>query len=144
MSPRVKRLMVQVGVVACVAVLASISWILYSGVPGRIDFFRHGHLYVDIVQAMKSRPPPADAESIDHLSFGAIEVYSRRDGAGHFEMTLVTTDWGHAGKSGYLFSDQPPTPVEGDPYSNVSAPGDLWMLENQVAPHWWVISNNLQ
>ena len=42
-------------------------------------------------------------------------------------------------KAGYLFTDQPPTRAEGDPYSNVRAPGDLWMLEEQVAPHWWAI-----
>ena len=34
-------------------------------------------------------------------------------------------------------------PRKGDPYSNVEAPGDLWMIGPQVAPHWWVITNNL-
>jgi hypothetical protein len=37
-----------------------------------------------------------------------------------------------------------PTRIEGDPYSNVDAPDDLWMLEAQVAPNWWVITNHLQ
>jgi hypothetical protein len=136
--------MMRLGVVVCIAVLGFVSWNLYWRVPGRIDFFRHVHRYDEIVQAMKSRPPPAGEASIDHLSFGAIEAYSRRDAAGQYTITLVTADWGHAGKAGYLFSDQPPTRIEGDPYCNVGAPGDLWMLETQVAPHWWTISNHLQ
>jgi hypothetical protein len=143
MSPKAKRWVRRVVVVVGLPVLLYVTWILYWRVPGYLDFLLHHRRYEEIAQAMKSRPPLGE-EREDHLSFGAIRASSERDAAGQYSITIVTADWGHRGKAGYLFADQPPTRIEGDPYSNVRAPGDLWMLEGQVAPHWWMISNHLQ
>lgn len=143
MSLEAKRWIRRLGVVVGIPVLLYLAWILCWRVPGHIDFLLHHRRYEEIVQAMKSRPP-LGKERVDDLSFGAIHAYSERDEAGQVVITLVTADWGHYGKAGYLFTDQPPVRVDGDPYGDVRAPGDLWMLEGQVGPRWWVISNHLQ
>jgi hypothetical protein len=139
-----RKALIWICAVGCiVAVSGYVSWIVYWGVPGRIDFLRHHSRYEAIVKAMRARPPIAEGTT-DFVRFGPIDAFAAPDEAGHLTITLVTADWGHLGKAGYLFTEAEPVPVEGDPYCDVDAPGDLWKLGAHVAPHWWLLSNNLQ
>jgi hypothetical protein len=95
------------------------------------------------VREAKSQPPISEGRT-GHLVIGGIPAFFVRDTAGNYSVTLVTADRGHFGKAGYLYSDLPPVRRANDPYCNVEAPGDLWMLEGQAAPHWWIVSSDLQ
>lgn len=90
---------------------------------------------------MKRRP--GGGESTFEQSFGPIQVAARREDTGRYQIALTTFDLGHFGKAGYLFSDTTPVRIDGDPYCDVEAPGDLWMLAERVGPRWWVITNHL-
>ena len=129
--------------VLAVGALAPFIWNSVWGVPEKSDFQLHHAYYDQIVREAKLFPPPPEYKP-GHFVKGSTKVYYARKPTNIYTITLVTADWGHAGKAGYLYCDQVPIPTTGDPYSNVEAPGDLWMLEKQVAPHWWIISNHLQ
>jgi hypothetical protein len=131
-------------IIAFLSVVASapIMWNQYWRVPGKLDFLLHQSAYIQMVREAKQIPPPG--EKPGHFVKGSTTVYYARTPSNLYTITLVTADWGHIGRAGYLYCDQLPMPVVGDPYSNVDAPGDLWMLEKQIAPHWWVLSNHLK
>ena len=143
MPAAVKRRVAALVLVALGTMLvAGMSLLLWVQPAGRVDFLLHHDRYETIVQTMKARPP-GDAEHVDVLSVGEVSAAARRDGAGQYTIAITAFDRGHLGSMGYLFSDTPPTRVAGDPYSDVQAPGRLWTLGKQVAPHWWVISCHL-
>ena len=129
--------------VVAVGVLAPLIWGSFWRVPGKFDFQLHRGYYNQIVREAKLLPLPPEYK-VGHFVKGSTKVYYARKPTNTYTITLVTADWGHIGMAGYLYCDQVPTLTIGDPYSNVEAPGDLWMLEKQVAPHWWIISNHLQ
>jgi hypothetical protein len=142
MSRKRKRYGYAIIAILAVGVLVPSMWNLAWGVPGKVDFQLHHAYYDQLVREAKRLPQPPEAK-IGHFAKGSTKVYYARSPANAHTVTLVTADWGHAGMAGYLYCDQVPTPTVGDPYSNVEAPGDLWMLGEQVAPHWWIISNHL-
>jgi hypothetical protein len=142
MPPKIKRWARRFGLMALVPMLLCGAWLASLSPAGRVDFFLHRSRYEAIVQTMKQRPP-GGAQQIDTTRIDEISVSAQRDGAGQHTVTLTAFDYGHYGKSGYLFSDTQPIRILDDPYSNVRTPDGLWMLGKQVAPHWWVITSNL-
>jgi len=84
---------------------------------------------------------PRQAEG--RATIRGVAVYWICGSSNAYTITLVTSDRGHFGKAGYLYSDGPIVRKTGDAYSDVEAPGDLWMLGEQVAPNWWTVMNNL-
>jgi len=125
-----------------VAAFTPVLWTLYWHIPGRLDFSLHHHRYEKVVDELKARSSHSGEQSGQMAMYG-IDAYYKRLSTNHYTITLVTADWGHVGSAGYLYVDQSPVRITGDPYQNVDAPGDLWMCGRQVAPHWWVISCHL-
>ena len=122
-----------------VALLVQTLWQLNARAPGRLDFVRHRAQYNQIIREVRSHPGQAEG----HAYFNGVAVYWTCVATNTYTVTLVTADGGHLGKAGYLYSDGPLVRKTGDSYTDVDAPGDLWMLGIEVAPHWWTVSNNL-
>ncbi|RYE83086.1 MAG: hypothetical protein EOO75_19785 [Myxococcales bacterium] len=134
--PRWLALVVLVPVVALGAILMVLD------PAGRIDFFLHRAHYEEVVQTMKARPE-GSAGHVDQATFGEMVVTARHEGAGQHTIALRAHDHGHAGTTGYLYSDTLLRRIEGDPDFAAQAPDGPWTLGKQVAPHWWVVSNRL-
>jgi hypothetical protein len=139
---KIHRLLI--GVIAILFTIAAL-WILAQlafGLPGFVDFLFHRSRYQAIVTAVKALPPPPPSTQVS-TKIQMLPVSYTRDPAGNYAISITTCDWGHAGCSGYLYSDGPFKPITGDPYTNIHAPGDLWTSSTQITAHWIVITCNL-
>lgn len=138
---------------------------LGSAVRVRLGLFERGHFKEVVAQARALSPTaggefelrlddPHDPSSLRTLAPG--ESFDRGQGAGHVwarvspagDLTVViqTKDRGHAGESGYAYSDVPlVATVPSGAWSFLNVPGRL----NQVQPkmqidgQWWEVVNRL-
>src|SRR5690348_11974273 len=90
---------------------AGLAWQFYWKTPGFLDFWCHRGDYQKIVAVIKSRPlPPAGMTA--HETLSGIEVYSENV-QNSYVITPVTANWGHLGKAGYVYSENPLNPISG-------------------------------
>ena len=130
-------------VASAIAVLIGwLAWNLYWQVPGRLDYALKRKMLDQIVGTVRTKVAKTEGRTTP-LMIDGTRVFFRKDADGNYSVTIVTADWRHVGMAGYLYSENPPKRITGDSYRNVDAPGDAWMLERQVAPKWWVVSNHL-
>lgn len=144
---RARRLALCFAIAAGLVAGLMIAWMLAWRMPGRLDFLLHHRRFEAIVAKIKSGDiqQPVDEDRV--LMVDGISAYVRRSSGPSgplYTITLVTVDWGHAGIAGYLYSDQPPARIADDPYADIDAPGNLWILDETIGDHWWSIVNNLQ
>jgi hypothetical protein len=133
---------------------------IFFGASSAGDFYIHKYQYESIVQSVKaanmavmdqqywvvsqwsnpvklrrltpSQKPPTLA--------GQVAAHRTRTG---YIISIVTSDNGHFGTAGYIFSDAPLKPIQGDSYTSTDAPGDLSFLEKRINDNWWTAYNNL-
>ncbi len=125
-------------------VLCTISPAIWTSIlhkPGKVDFWLYHTKYDSIVRTMKAQLTHPSEASTKQLIEGC-EVCGTRSEDGKYTITIKTCDWGHLGMFGYLYADAPPA-SKNDPYSDIDAPGELWMKGDRLNNNWWTVYNNL-
>ena len=115
------------------------------GLPGYADFYLHRGRYQDIVTSAKSLnlSPGHEAEH----SLAGLPTWINNDKSGRYTITIVTKNWGHAGKYGYVYSDEscsaiPVDDVPSEKTLPVSCRLPLFVT-GRINAHWWVAHNPL-
>jgi hypothetical protein len=124
-----------------------VAWQISSGSPGNADFYLNRGKYESIVARSKALPLAPGEQT--HTSFDGLGVDIGRNSEGSYTVTITTVDRGHAGASGYVFSDEPLTPhpnANYPEYSSVENPGDMPFSDTPIVGQggrWWSVYNNL-
>lgn len=125
-----------------VAVAAALAFAYSLRPPSALDFRLHRTRYEGIVRKVtQAGPMPMrfevyrvsrnlDPESlrIDGPGVGGVEVIAGWDDAGRCRITIRTTDEGHLGYMGYIYSDGVPLPER----------YDTWPM----CKNWWAFHDN--
>ena len=115
------------------------------GLPGRADFYLHRKSYQSMVETAKTlRIPPGQNEK--HFLVG-LPCWILRDRTDHYLVTILTKDWGHAGRFGYIYSDDPYSAIPADDRPEertLPVAGTLPLfVTGKINDHWWVAHDPL-
>ena len=99
--------------------------------PGRVHRFR-----LDRDLSSASLRPQGENESFGRgQARGSVWAEVTADGV--LQIAFATRDWGHAGMSGYVYSDKPVISADIDEL------GPEWTLGRRISEHWWKIIYDL-
>jgi hypothetical protein len=128
-------------------VLLPLTWQIYHGLPGNIDYYLHRGKYQSIIVKVKALSLDHNGKANTRIDGALVNV--ERNQSGTYTVTITTVDWNHAGVYGYVFSDSSLTSHPNANYPDLPSldnPGDMPFADKRIVGqegHWWSVYNNL-